>query len=184
MGIILRDGINHPAGYFASDRRQMLKYIPSGSRHTLEFGCGFGGFSALLKKELGVEAWAVEINTAAAQEASKKLDRVINRDAHESLKELPDGYFDCIILLDILEHLIDPYSLLQGVKNKLTKDGLVIASIPNVRYYRNLVKLVVHGKWDYEEHGILDKTHLRFLPEAVFSKCLKASTMRLQIWRA
>jgi len=153
---------NHAPEYFAGDRRQMLKYIPPSVKRTLEFGCGFGGFSALLKKEFGAETWAVEINTAVAQEAAKKLDRVINADAAGCLEELPDGYFDCIIFLDILEHLVDPYSLLLGVKNKLTREGRIVASIPNIRYYRNLVKLVVHGDWDYQDKGVLDKTHLRF----------------------
>lgn len=153
---------NHAPEYFGGDRRQMLKYIPPSVKRTLEFGCGFGGFSALLKKEFGAETWAVEINTTAAQEAAKKLDRVINTDAADCLQDLPDGYFDCIVFLDILEHLIDPYSLLLGVKSKLTKEGLIVASLPNIRYYRNLVKLVVHGDWDYQDKGVLDKTHLRF----------------------
>ena len=39
---------------------------------------------------------------------------------------------------------------------------MIVASIPNIRYYRSFVKLVVHGDWDYKDHGILDKTHLRF----------------------
>mgnify|MGYP001203862255 CR=1 FL=1 len=153
---------NHAPEYFAGDRRQVLKYIPPSVKRTLEFGCGFGGFSALLKKEFGAETWAVEINTAAAQEAAKKLDRVINADAAGCLEELPDGYFDCIIFLDILEHLVDPYSLLLGVKSKLAREGCIVASIPNIRYYRKFVDFVVHGNWDYEDAGILDKTHLRF----------------------
>lgn len=157
-----RQAPDKAAEYFAGDRRQMLKYIPSNTRRTLEFGCGFGGFSALLKEKFGTEAWAVEINTVAAQEATKKLDRVINADAAGCLEELPDEYFDCIIFLDVLEHLVDPYSLLLGIKSKLTKEGLIVASIPNIRYYRTLVKLVIHGDWDYQDKGVLDKTHLRF----------------------
>lgn len=164
---------SHPPEYFAGDRRQMLKYIPPSARRTLEFGCGFGGFSGLLKKEFSTETWAVEINAVAAQEATKKLDRVINADAAECLKELPDGYFDCIIFLDVLEHLADPYSLLLRVKSKLVKEGLIVASIPNIRYYRNLVKLAVHGDWDYEEQGILDRTHLRFFTYRSIIKTFK-----------
>ena len=39
---------------------------------------------------------------------------------------------------------------------------MVLASFPNIRYCRVLFDLVVRGNWDYKEHGILDKTHLRF----------------------
>ena len=153
---------NKPSGYFSSDREDMLKYIPQDIKTSLEFGCGYGGFSALLKNRFYTESWAVEINEQAACEAVKKLDKVINSDAIESLDEIPEYYFDCIILFDILEHLTDPYSLLLALKTKLTDKGVIIASIPNIRYYRTLSQLVIHGNWDYKDHGILDKTHLRF----------------------
>ncbi len=151
-----------PNGYYESNREDMLKYIPQGTKTSLEFGCGFGGFSALVKERFDAEAWAVEIDEKSAKAASEKLDKVINSDAREAIDKLPDNYFDCIIFFDILEHLVDPYSLLCVLKTKLTKEGVIVASIPNIRYYRSLVKLVVHGDWDYKDHGILDKTHLRF----------------------
>jgi 2-polyprenyl-3-methyl-5-hydroxy-6-metoxy-1,4-benzoquinol methylase len=151
-----------PDGYYDSMRKDMLKYIPRGVKRTLELGCGDGAFSGIVKEEFGAEVWGVEINEESARIASEKLDKVINCEAQEAVDKLPDNYFDCIILFDILEHLIDPYSLLSAIKRKLTKDGVVAASIPNVRFYRSFVKLVVHGEWDYEDHGILDITHLRF----------------------
>lgn len=151
-----------PKGYYDSIRNDMLKYIPKEAKRTLEFGCGKGGFSALLKQTNNVEAWAVEIDKESAKAAAKKLDKVINNDAHKAIDELPDNFFDCIIFFDILEHLVDPYSLLTSVKKKLTKNGVIVTSIPNIRYYRHLVDFVVHGNWDYKDKGILDKTHLRF----------------------
>jgi len=151
-----------PDSYYSGTRDKMLKYVPKDVKTTLEFGCGFGGFSALLKKELGVEAWAVEIDKAAAAEAAKKLDKVICADAHESVSEIPDDYFDCVIFLDMLEHLADPYSLLVALKKKLTTRGVVLTSIPNVRYYHNYIDFAIKGDWDYKDAGTLDKTHLRF----------------------
>lgn len=140
----------------------MLKYIPQGVKTTLEFGCGFGGFSALVKQTFNTETWAVEIDKMVAQKAAEKLDRVINADALESLHEIPENYFNCIIFFDILEHLVDPYTLLSAAKTKLTETGVIVASIPNIRYYRTFVDFVIHGNWTYQSQGILDKTHLRF----------------------
>ena len=151
-----------PKGYFEGERSNMLKYIPEGAKTTLEFGCGCGGFSAMVKDKFGVETWAVEIDKEAALQASKKLDKVISTDAFEAMKELPDNYFDCILFLDVLEHLIDPYSLLAAMKKKLSGNGVIVTSIPNVRYYRNMIQVVIKGNWDYQDAGILDKTHLRF----------------------
>jgi 2-polyprenyl-3-methyl-5-hydroxy-6-metoxy-1,4-benzoquinol methylase len=151
-----------PQGYYESERPDMLQYIPAGVRTTLEFGCGYGGFSALLKARLGVESWAVEVNETAAQEAARRLDKVICADAHAAVAEVPDHHFDCIVFFDILEHLVDPESLLLAVKPKLTATGVVVASIPNIRYYRTFLKFVVQGDWHYEDQGIMDRTHLRF----------------------
>jgi 2-polyprenyl-3-methyl-5-hydroxy-6-metoxy-1,4-benzoquinol methylase len=153
---------NKPSGYYENKREDMLKYLPQGIKTSLEFGCGCGGFSALVKDKFNAETWAVEINEEAAHEASKKLYKIINSDAATSLDNIPDNYFDCVILFDILEHLLDPFSLLGALKTKLTDKGVIIASIPNIRYYRTLFDLVVKGNWDYKDHGILDKTHLRF----------------------
>ena len=148
--------------YYQSTREDMLEFIPTGVKKALEFGCGEGGFSTLLKDRLNAETWAVEINEESARKASEKLYKVINDDAHQALSELPDKYFDCIICFDFLEHLVDPYSLLTLLKSKLAKDGVIITSIPNIRYYRVFTKFVLHGNWDYKDQGVLDKTHLRF----------------------
>jgi len=151
-----------PNNYYEDTREEMLKYAPKNAKTTLEFGCGFGGFSALLKDRYNVETWAVEINKKAAKEAAKKLDKVIHADANQSLVNIPDRYFDCIFFNDVLEHLVDPYSLLLSVKNKLKRNGVIIASIPNIRYCRNYFNFAIRGRWDYQDGGTLDKTHLRF----------------------
>jgi 2-polyprenyl-3-methyl-5-hydroxy-6-metoxy-1,4-benzoquinol methylase len=160
----MRDGqmIDRPAEYFSGSRADMLKYLPNQPKRSLEFGCGDGCFSMLLKEKFGTETWAVEIDEEAAKKATERLDKVIKADALEAIKEIPDNYFDAIIFFDILEHLTDPYNLLNKAALKLAKGGVVIASIPNIRYWRVLIDLVAHGNWEYQTHGVLDKTHLRF----------------------
>lgn len=162
MSVVLDNLSNKPTGYYESNREDMLKYIPQGTKTSLEFGCGFGGFSALVKERFDAEAWAVEIDEKSAKAASEKLDKVINSDAREAIDKLPDNYFDCVILFDILEHLVDPYLLLISVKKKLTENGVVVTSIPNIRFYRNLIRFVIYGEWEYQNDGLMDKTHLRF----------------------
>jgi 2-polyprenyl-3-methyl-5-hydroxy-6-metoxy-1,4-benzoquinol methylase len=151
-----------PEGYYEGNRTDMLKYLPPGIRRSLDFGCGFGRFSHLVKTTFGAETWGVEIDPTAAREAAQRLDTVIQADALASVGQIPDHHFDCVILFDILEHLADPYSLLLTIKPKLTGTGVVVASIPNIRFYRTFWKYVVHGDWEYQDEGILDKTHLRF----------------------
>jgi len=148
--------------YYNNSRDEMLKYIPHDVKTTLEFGCGCGNFSQLIKNKFNVECWGVEIDRQAAEKASEKLYKIINADAHQALNQIPENYFDCIIFNDVLEHLQDPYSLLRDIKSKLKSSGVIVASIPNVRFWSIIFKLTVHGQWDYRDSGILDKTHLRF----------------------
>jgi len=151
-----------PANYYDSIREDMLQYIPKDASKVLELGCAKGYFSELVKNKTGAECWGIEIQPEVAQVAAKKLDKVITGEASQCIREVPDGYFDCIICNDVLEHLADPYTLLAEAKKKLTAGGVVVASIPNVRYCKNLFELVVRGNWDYKDEGILDRTHLRF----------------------
>lgn len=70
--------------------------------------------------------------------------------------------FDYIILGDVLEHLTDPWKIVNELKQYLKKDGCLISSIPNIMHVSVLRNLVL-GNFTYEDSGILDKTHLRFL---------------------
>ena len=74
----------------------------------------------------------------------------------------PSDYFDCILCLDVLEHLQDPWRVLRKLTGWLRPNGTVVASIPNVRYKSVVMDLAFRGKFDYQNAGILDRTHLRF----------------------
>ncbi|RMD49523.1 MAG: class I SAM-dependent methyltransferase, partial [Ignavibacteria bacterium] len=74
---------------------------------------------------------------------------------------LPANKFDLIMFADVLEHLIDPEYVLKELKNKLKPGGEIIASIPNIRHW-SIFRQLLEGNWNYAEHGLLDKTHLRF----------------------
>jgi len=150
------------SAYYTQTRPEMLPYIPKNVSKILEFGCGCGTFARIIKEKYNPEYWGVEICPEAADIASKKLDKVLACDATESIDQLPGNYFDCILFNDVLEHLVDPYTLLKLLKTKLTDNGVVVASIPNVRYWTNFKKYILHGSWEYTDVGILDKTHLRF----------------------
>jgi len=67
-----------------------------------------------------------------------------------------------MLYADVLEHLTDPLRVLKEHKKYLSDEGFILASMPNVRYYKVILRLILGGTWDYVNAGILDKTHLRF----------------------
>ena len=162
--------------YFSSQREEMHQFFPRGAERVLDVGCGTGEHSKALKEKFGIsELWGIELDPAAADEASRCLDKVLCGDVSTLISSTPDGYFDCVIFNDVLEHLIDPWNVLNVTRSKLSDDGLVIASIPNVRYFKNLRNLVFRRDWQYEDEGVLDRTHLRFFTEksivSLFDEC-------------
>jgi 2-polyprenyl-3-methyl-5-hydroxy-6-metoxy-1,4-benzoquinol methylase len=148
--------------YFQDERHEMLKYIPDASEFILDVGCGTGIFGQILKSSRNnLKVWGVELDRDAALEATQKLDNVINS-AFSSELNLPQKKFDCIVFNDVLEHLPDPWDALTYSKELLKDGGIVVSSIPNVRYFNNAWEFLVNKNWEYADWGILDKTHLRF----------------------
>ncbi len=161
----LKDFDKKPSKYFRGSRREMLEFLPKEMNKCLDIGCGEGLFGEALKATIGCEVWGLEVMAEAGAVAASRLDKVLIGDAVALLNELPDGEFDCVSFNDSLEHFVDPYSLLENIKSKLTSRGVIICSIPNVRHHKNLYNLLFKKQWRYEDAGILDKTHLRFFTE-------------------
>ena len=146
-------------------RHDILRLIPSNVKKVLDIGCSTGKLGQQIKqRSANVEIHGLEHNEHMAKKAENYLDRVIIGDIEKINLEacLKPQYFDCIIFGDILEHLIDPWEILKNAVNFLNDEGVVIASIPNVRHYNTIIDLLIKGYWPYRNRGIHDKTHLRF----------------------
>ena len=149
--------------YYKNDRKEMIPLLPKQYSKVLEIGCGEGNFRQNLRLEH--EYWAVEPDRLSAKIAEKKIDTVLFGTYEEMYNQIPDAYFDLVICNDVIEHLIDHDKFFQSIKNKIGKKGCLIASIPNVRYVKNLNELLIKKDWEYKSDGILDRTHLRFFTE-------------------
>ena len=66
-----------------------------------------------------------------------------------------------ILLLDVLEHLVDPAALLARVRSWLAPGGRLLISLPNVAHAAVRLSLL-HGRFPRTDTGLLDRTHLHF----------------------
>lgn len=152
-------------GYFDNLRDEIEPLLPASPSLVLDVGCGAGVTSRWLKQiRPGATTVGVEIDVAAAAVAATSLDTVLVTDLDRGLEALADyaGRVDLLLLLDVLEHLRDPWERLAQFRSLLTPRGVVIASIPNVRNLKVLGPLVMRGRFEYQSSGILDRTHVRF----------------------
>jgi 2-polyprenyl-3-methyl-5-hydroxy-6-metoxy-1,4-benzoquinol methylase len=148
-------------GYYESERRDLLALVPHDATRVLDVGCGEGNAGKALKKErTGIFVAGIEKEERIAQIAAAQLDdvRCVDLDADAFAFEQP---FDCIICGDIVEHVKEPEALLRRLHELLTDDGVLLWSVPNVRHYTIVAGLLL-GEWEYQDSGILDRTHLRF----------------------
>lgn len=166
--------------YFSDIRWDIISLIPTGKNKILEIGCGTGITGKILKEEnKAVEVIGIEKIANIAKQAEKNIDKVITADIE--ILELPfaNEYFDYIITADILEHLYNPSAVLDKLKKYIKKDGCIIASIPNIRYWKILRNLIVKGEWTYCSDGILDETHLRFFTKKSITKLFQSAGLSI-----
>lgn len=148
---------SHSLNYFVYDE------IPEKTR-VLDVGCWNGNLGKKLIDEKKCEVHGIDFDKSmlkkALENGYKKTFLIDMNKNPDNLKTIREKY-DTIICADILEHLIDPKSALNYLKNLLNKNGAIIISVPNVAFGLNRLNLLL-GKWNYTEFGTLDKTHVRF----------------------
>ena len=149
------------AEYYLETRPDIQAIVCAEGKRILDVGCAAGELGHALKLAGALEVVGIERSAEAARLAKARLDQVIVSDVESLDLPLDDASFDRIIFADILEHTIDPWSVLASYGRYLKSDGLVIASIPNIRFYAVIARLIFN-RWGYSESGILDSTHLRF----------------------
>lgn len=165
---------NKPQGYYDNIRTEMLQFLPSNAKRVLDVGCGNGAFALAIKEQNNAEVWGIEFMTGPGIEAKNVLDRVFIGRCEDYIKDLPENFFDVIYFNDVLEHLVDPYEVLKQIKSKLKPKGRIISSIPNVRHFNTFKKVLFQKDWKYEDHGVMDRTHLRFFTKKSIRRMYEA----------
>lgn len=115
--------------YGLSKRSRIITDLVESGR-LLDVGCASGNFLRTMQKAPGWDLYGVEISEHAASIARDKYHlNVFNGELIEA--KYPENYFDVVTLWDVLEHVIDPKSLLLEVRRILRNSGYMIIRIPN-----------------------------------------------------
>ncbi len=166
--------------YYQFIRPEMLSFLPLTIKNVLEIGCGEGRF--LSQVSATGEQWAVEMDSASAQLAEKRGFRVLAGAYDKVFQQIPSSFFDVVICNDVIEHMADTDWFLESIKTKLKDGGVLIGSVPNVRYLPNLVELLLFKDWRYRDSMTLDRTHLRFFTEKSLQRTLQENQFIVEIF--
>jgi glycosyltransferase involved in cell wall biosynthesis len=142
---------------YRSPHSLALKFVRPGSR-VLDLGCAGGYMAAVLRDRkqcsvTGVDAFPVE---------APGMEAFYLHDLNAGLPELDLSQFDCVLMLDVVEHLTQPERFLELMRSALAlnQNAELILSTGNVGYFITRVMLLL-GQFNYGKRGILDLTHTR-----------------------
>lgn len=149
--------------YHGSIRFDVLPHVPAANR-LIDVGGGTGANARHLK-QIGKARW-VAVLDQVADNASGELDCHSNIDLNDvaAIDQFMQSIdpIDTVLLLDVLEHLVDPWATVEAFARHLPAGARVVASVPNVRHLTASLPLLLCNDWTYTRDGILDRTHLRF----------------------
>lgn len=121
-----------------------VKFSPPGGR-VLDVGCGNGKLLYNLRHKFD-ELCGIEFSSArvgAAATALEGLKGDIRQGNIEGRLSWDDGYFDVIVLSDVIEHIINLWPAMEEISRLLKPDGHVVISTPNVAHLRARLSLLM-----------------------------------------
>ena len=133
----------------------------------LDIGPGSGLMGRALKSKGFSELYAVEIDEAAREHVNP-----IYKQVTETITPYQGEQFDLVLLMDVLEHMVDPESFLREVSQMVAPGGHILISLPNICHWSIRLTLLF-GRFEYTDRGILDRTHLQFFSRKRFMTFLQ-----------
>ncbi|MFZ2649623.1 MAG: class I SAM-dependent methyltransferase [Burkholderiaceae bacterium] len=151
-----------PAHMLVND--ELLALIPLSSRRIVDVGCMHGALAqAFREKNPQANYLGIDIDPDYVQAASAHCTETLAA----NIEKLDDAGFarlfpsDCWIFGDCLEHLYDPWRVLQRVRTSIDPDGCALVCLPNAQHWSVQWRLV-SGQFRYEDADLMDRTHIRW----------------------
>lgn len=130
--------VKDPMSYLASrqDAFWGVQRGLSGKRGTriLEVGAGLGYFTYALRRA-GYDAIGIDVSEEAVSRARSRFGKFYLRESVESYSVGSDEKFDAIVMVEVIEHLENPVSVVESALRLLAPGGSLIATTPNRSYF-------------------------------------------------
>ncbi len=176
-------------GINSSRQRKILSLLGSvENSKILDVGCAAGYLGEKIKRPNN-EVIGVDISRSAVNEAKKKIDQAFTADLLKDPLPFEDGYFDQVILAEVIEHLFYPEKALKKIGRVMKKEGRLVITTPNFLVISNRLKML-GGHFCYTEEGFLERGHIHFFTYSELVKILEENGFgiekedHLAYWRA
>ena len=118
----------------------------------LEIGCGTGHNFEMLKGFGTLDA--LEVDDEARALARTRLGHEVGAAPLPGLPGVPDGAYDLVALLDVLEHVDNRAESLRSIAGKLRPDGKILITVPAYQWMWSAHDLAHHHKLRYSKKGL------------------------------
>lgn len=169
------DKKNYPNSTHAVAFDYLIKEYSSKSVKVLDIGCGPG----YLAKQLPPKIQYTGIDREKPVNSS--FHSFIKMDLERDKWEIDICDYDCVLIMDVIEHLSDPEGFLIQLRNQMKKDRTttILISTANVGFF--LIRLnLLFGRFNYADRGILDITHKRLFTKGSFKNLLKETGYEIE----
>lgn len=144
------------------------------NRNILDVGCFRGDFLNTLPP--GWQRFGIEPNTAAANIARTKDITMLGERANDRI-EPPHGGFGAIVMLDVIEHVVDPAATVAHLSGYLAAGGLIIIVTGNADHWL--------PRWSLPHYWYMSfPYHLCYLSRGYFSYLCEKQSLRMLEWRS
>jgi SAM-dependent methyltransferase len=104
-----------------------------GAKSVLEAGCGLG-YLVYALRQAGYDAEGIDISEAAIKQAQSEYGDFYRAESVESHASSSSKKYDCIVMVEVIEHLEEPIAFLRSSLCLLNPGGAIIVTTPNRSY--------------------------------------------------
>jgi 2-polyprenyl-3-methyl-5-hydroxy-6-metoxy-1,4-benzoquinol methylase len=171
--------VHYPVKHSKDSSHDYARRMVGSNQDVLDIGCGEGVLASEIKQN-GNRVTGIDLLPQVEHES--ELEEYFSADLDQGIRPvihaLNGKHFDRVLLLDILEHLRRPEDLLAECREVLGRDGQLIVSLPNIANI-TVRAMLLFGRFNYTERGLLDRTHLRFFTRKTARRLLEQSGYKI-----
>lgn len=143
---------------------ELLNLVPPTAKNVLELGCANGKLGEIFKSVNPGTVWTgVDYSPKALSDAAKRIDNIALVDLnHPDPNHLPGSNYDAVVMGDVLEHLSDPLIAMKFIHQVSSDDAQAFCCMP-IMTNIGIIERMLLGDLSYDQYGLLDTTHVRFM---------------------
>jgi methionine biosynthesis protein MetW len=136
------------AGHGPDEILESVEAALEPAERLLDVGCGTGNLIGVARGRCAA-VHGCDVSEVAVHAACSRGVIGVCADLNGGALPYRSRTFDCATCLEVIEHVVDPLQLLRELHRVLRSAGRLIMTTPNIRYVRNVARLVWGGEFPH-----------------------------------